>query len=72
MRIVRIMRNARLKRDDDGLYWLLIESSAGQASFNLSLLEINPITRETVEMGFDAVLEAFMAEQETPIFESEN
>jgi hypothetical protein len=62
MKIVSITRNAKLKKNHEG-YWLLIESSAGPAMFNLSAIETNAVTHEKKQIGFDDVLEAFMNEQ---------
>lgn len=59
MQIVNIRKNAKLKKDDDGQYWLMIDTSTKlHAMFNLSLSE------------FDDVLEAFMEDQEAVGVES--
>ena len=65
MEQVEIRRNAKLQRDAEGLYWLLIDSSAGQAMFALSIFNVNAETNETKNIGFDDVLEAFMKDQLT-------
>jgi hypothetical protein len=72
MKLVQITKNAKLKKDADGEYWLLIESSAGPAMFNLSSINTNPVTGEEIQIGFDEVLEAFMNEQQTPVVDSQN
>ena len=65
MEQVEITRNAKLQRDAEGLYWLLIDSSAGQAMFALSIFNVNAETGKTRNIGFDDVLEAFMKDQLT-------
>jgi len=72
MRVVRITKNAKLKRDGEGLFWLIIETEAGSAMFNLSSFETNSITGETKSLESDEVLEAFMEEQKMPVIESPN
>lgn len=72
MKVVRITKKAKLKKDGDGLYWLIIESEAGSAMFNLSSFEPDPLTGETKSLDSDEVLEAFMEEQKTPVIESPN
>ncbi len=72
MKVVRIKKNARLQRDADGHFWLIVESSKGPAMFNLSAIETNPITKETTNIGFNDVLEAFTNDQENPEIESVN
>lgn len=51
---------------------LLIESSVGPAIINLSAIETNPITSESMQFGLGDKLEAFMREQQTPIVDSPN
>ena len=63
MQIVDITTNARLKKDDDQNFWLLIESRVGPASFNLTAFTADRVTYE-VDAGFQKTLEAFMAEQQ--------
>lgn len=58
MQIVEIRKNAQLKKDGEGLFWLLIESAKGSVMLNLS------------DAGFDDVLEAFMEDQEAVGVES--
>ena len=65
MEVVDIRRNAKLQRDADGLYWLLIDSSAGQAMFALSVFNVGAETTETMNVGFEDVLDAFMRDQLT-------
>jgi hypothetical protein len=72
MKVVQITRNARMKKDAEGAYWLLVESWAGPAMFNLSAININPITGEEMQIGFANVLEAFMNEQQSPVVDSPN
>lgn len=60
MQIVEIRKNAQLKKDDEGLFWLLIESAKGSVMLNLS------------DAGFDEQLEAFMEDQESPVVGSQN
>jgi hypothetical protein len=72
MRTVQITKNAKLQRDEDGMFWLLIQSSAGPAMFNLSAIETNSITGESAQISLDEKLEAFMREQQTPIVDSPN
>jgi hypothetical protein len=49
-----------------------VESSARHAMFNLSAMEVNPITHESTNLSNDDVLEAFIAEQKTPAAGSRN
>ena len=72
MRTVQITKNAKMQRDKDGMFWLLIESSVGPAIFNLSAIDTNPITGESMQIWLDDKLEAFMREQQTPIVDSPN
>jgi hypothetical protein len=58
----RYLKNARAAKDEDGDYWLYIESSEGQAMFclsecmNLNAPENDPIKR---------ALEAWLVEQDS-------
>jgi hypothetical protein len=72
MNVVTITKNARLKKDGDGLFWLIIESSHGSVMFNLSNIEVNPITHEQRSLGSEDVLNAFMEAQKTPTIDSPN
>lgn len=72
MKTVKITRNARLKKDDDGMFWLLVETSAGSAMFNLTAIGSDESTEQTKQIGSNDVLEAVMREQETPTVESPN
>lgn len=61
MKTVEITKNAKLQKDDDGQYWLMIDTSTKlHAMFSLT----NDISED--------VLEAFMADQESPVVGSRN
>ncbi|HXI74752.1 MAG TPA: hypothetical protein VNG94_04150 [Pyrinomonadaceae bacterium] len=68
MQTISITKNAKLQKDDEGLFWLSIESSVGEATFALSIFNANA----TKNISFDDVLEAFMKEQQTPATDSLN
>ena len=68
---VQITKNAKLKKAGDGVYWLLTDSSAGPALFNLTAVSADPVTGER-RAEIDNILEAFMNEQHMPIIESPN
>ena len=58
MKVVQITKNAKLKKDSEGMYWLQIQTSVGPAMFNLSAISINPITGEEMQIGLNEVLDA--------------
>ena len=61
IKTVTITKNAKLQRDADGLYWLLIETADHKGMFNLP-----------VEPELDEILQQFMEEQELPMIDSQN
>ena len=44
MKVVKIRRNAALKKDDEQNFWLVIEAAGSSASFNLTAGMANKVT----------------------------
>jgi len=71
MKVVQITKNATLKKDGEGLFWLRIQSSRGRYMFNLTSLG-DSITEDNTAQMRNEILEAFMNEQQSPKVDSPN